>query len=356
MPHGGRGFTLEQFVDFDTGEQVHQTAAEAAKSSLEPAESGGMLVGSSSGFQRAHDLMRRAATTQVTVLLTGETGVGKERFARALHEHSDRAAGPFVAVNCAALPAELIEAELFGVEKGAFTGAHAARAGRFERADGGTLFLDEVGDLPLPAQAKLLRVLQEGEVTRIGGSHPRPARVRVIGATNQSLDTAVSAGRFRLDLLHRIADWQVTLPPLRERPLDIALLAGKFLEEACRARGILISGITRAAHDALLAHDWPGNVRELQREMARAAVFLGNGDALSRVDFGPALRSAPKTAGLSLSAQLEAAERRIIQQAISAAAGNMSDAANRLGVARSTLYRRLEALGLRESDPGQQDD
>ncbi|HPF73914.1 MAG: sigma 54-interacting transcriptional regulator [Lysobacteraceae bacterium] len=301
-------------------------------------------------YQRA----RRIADSDLNVLILGESGTGKEVLAQFIRRHggADR---PYVALNCAALADDLIDAELFGIERGVATGVDA-RAGKFEQAHGGILFLDEIGDMAAATQARLLRVLQEGEVTRIGGSHPRPARVRVIGATNQSLDTAVSAGRFRLDLLHRIADWQVTLPPLRERPLDIALLAGKFLEEACRARGILISGITRAAHDALLAHDWPGNVRELQREMARAAVFLGNGDALSRVDFGPALRSAPKTAGLSLSAQLEAAERRIIQQAISAAAGNMSDAANRLGVARSTLYRRLEALGLRESDPGQQDD
>lgn len=301
-------------------------------------------------YQRA----RRIADSELNVLILGESGTGKEVLAQFIRRHgaADR---PYVALNCAALTDDLIDAELFGIERGVATGVDA-RSGKFEQAHGGILFLDEIGDMAAATQARLLRVLQEGEVTRIGGSQPRPARVRVISATNQNLDTAVSAGRFRLDLLHRIADWQVTLPPLRERPLDIALLAGKFLEEACRARGILISGITRAAHDALLAHNWPGNVRELQREMARAAIFLGNGDALSRVDLGFALRCAPKTADQGLNAQLEAAERRIIQQAISAAAGNMSDAANRLGVARSTLYRRLEALGLRESDPGQQHD
>jgi len=160
----------------------------------------------------------------------------------------------------------------------------------------------------------------------------------------------VAEGRFRLDLLHRIADWQVTLPPLRERPQDIALLAGRFLEQACRARGIRISGITRAAHAALIAHDWPGNVRELQREMARAAVFLSNDDALSQLDLSVALRRDPTESGKDLTSQLEAAERRILRTAIAVADGNMSDAATRLGIARSTLYRRMEALGLRERD------
>ncbi|MEZ5455052.1 MAG: sigma 54-interacting transcriptional regulator [Lysobacteraceae bacterium] len=291
---------------------------------------------------------RRVASSDLNVLIRGESGTGKEVFAQFIRQHAGDAR-PYVALNCAALAPDLIDAELFGIERGVATGVEA-RPGKFEQAHGGIVFLDEIGDMSPPTQARLLRVLQEGEATRIGGSRPRPAQVRVIAATNQDIDTAVAEGRFRLDLLHRIADWQVTLPPLRERPQDIALLAGRFLEQACRARGIRISGITRAAHAALIAHDWPGNVRELQREMARAAVFLSNDDALSQLDLSVALRRDPTESGKDLTSQLEAAERRILRTAIAVADGNMSDAATRLGIARSTLYRRMEALGLRERD------
>ncbi|MEZ5484841.1 MAG: sigma 54-interacting transcriptional regulator [Lysobacteraceae bacterium] len=292
-------------------------------------------------YQRA----RRVASSDLNVLIRGESGTGKEVLAQFIRQHDGKRDAPYVALNCAALADDLIDAELFGIERGVATGVNA-RPGKFEQANGGILFLDEIGDMAPSTQARLLRVLQEGEVTRIGGSQPRPARARVIAATNQDLDQAVADGRFRLDLLHRIADWQVTLPPLRERPQDIPLLAGRFLEQACRARGIRVSGITRAAHAALLGHDWPGNVRELQREMARAAVFLGNGDALSRVDLGLSLQQEQGDAGTDLNAQLQAAERRILRTAITAAAGNISEAASRLGIARSTLYRRMEALGI----------
>lgn len=289
---------------------------------------------------------RRVAASNLNVLIRGESGTGKEVLAQFIRQHSGKDM-PYVALNCAALTQDLIDAELFGIERGVATGVEA-RAGKFEQAHGGILFLDEIGDMAAPTQARLLRVLQEGEVTRIGSGKPRPAQVRVIAATNQNLDAAVAEGRFRLDLLHRIADWQVTLPPLRDRPQDIPLLAARFLEQACRARGIRIRGITRAAHAALLAHDWPGNVRELQREMARAAVFLGHDDALSRVDLGAALRHGQEAVGSDLASQLEAAERRILRTAIASVGGNMSEVAARLGIARSTLYRRMEALGLRE--------
>ena len=224
---------------------------EALRSTLAPTGPCGSMVGQSPAFRRAFELLGKAAATQVTVLLTGETGVGKERFARTLHELSVRRDGPFVAVNCAALPAELIEAELFGVEKGAYTGAHAARTGRFERADGGTLFLDEIGDLPVPLQAKLLRALQEGEIERLGSETTRKVNVRLVAATNVDLDAAVKAGRFRRDLLYRLNIYPIRIPPLRERGADIELLgadAARALHGAARqaAAGFQRTGVAGA--------------------------------------------------------------------------------------------------------------
>ncbi|UUZ78501.1 sigma 54-interacting transcriptional regulator [Polaromonas sp. P1(28)-13] len=224
-----------------------QSQVEALKSTLEPASQGVQLIGTSTAFRKAYTLMQKVAQTQVTVLLTGETGVGKERFARALHELSSRADAPFVAVNCAALPAELIEAELFGVEKGAYTGAHAARAGRFERADGGTLLLDEVGELPMAAQAKLLRVLQEGEIERVGGETTRKVNVRLVAATNVDLEQAVHAGRFRRDLMYRLNVYPICIPPLRERQTDIEPLAQSMLARFCALHSKRIAGFEERA-------------------------------------------------------------------------------------------------------------
>lgn len=293
------------------------------------------------------DIFRRAAqvaASRLNVLILGESGTGKEQLAQFIRDHAEAPQAPFVAINCAALADDLIDAELFGIEKGVATGVEA-RAGKFEQANGGILFLDEIGEMSASTQARILRVLQEGEVLRIGGSTPRPARVRIIAATNADLDARIADGRFRLDLLHRIADWQVTLPPLRERVADIAPLALKFLDAACRERGVRLRGITRAACTALQAADWPGNVRELQREMARAAVFLGDGDALGSDDLRPVLR-AGLGAGHDLASQLQTAERRILQLALAACGGNISQAAERLAISRSTLYRRMAALAL----------
>ncbi|MDP2418851.1 MAG: sigma 54-interacting transcriptional regulator [Hydrogenophaga sp.] len=345
---------------------------EALKTTLEPTTSGGMLIGASPAFQHAHDLMRRAACTQVTVLLTGETGVGKERFARALHEHSDRATGPFVAVNCAALPAELIEAELFGVEKGAYTGAHAARAGRFERAEGGTLFLDEVGDLPLAAQAKLLRVLQEGEIERLGAETTRKVNVRMVTATNVDLDAAVAQGRFRRDLLYRLNVYPICIPPLRERSADIEPLARHLLARFMALHNKRLSGIGDRALQALMHHDWPGNVRELENLVERGVILAAQGGTVELEHLFPNQPGARQQgvdphgrlarvlpAGeselceriVSSGLSLEQLETRVLALAVERSGGNLSGAARLLGLTRPQLAYRLKRQQLDDESP-----
>lgn len=335
---------------------------EALRTSLRPAESAGMLVGSSSAFQRAHDLMLRAASTHVSVLLTGETGVGKERFARALHEHSDRASGPFVAVNCAALPAELIEAELFGVEKGAYTGAHAARAGRFERAEGGTLFLDEVGDLPMPAQAKLLRALQEGEIERLGSESTRKVNVRLVAATNVQLEQAVERGQFRRDLFYRLNVYPICIPPLRERPADIEPLARHLLARFTAVHQKRIADFSDRALQALERHDWPGNVRELENLVERGVILASLGGVIEAEHLFPNQpevehdtldtqgrleRQVPKDElllceqVLDSGLPIEALEARVLALAVERSKGNLSGAARLLGLSRAQLSYRL---------------
>ena len=344
---------------------------EALKNTLEPAESGGMLVGTSPAFQRAHDLMRRAAATQVTVLLTGETGVGKERFARALHAHADRAAGPFVAVNCAALPAELIEAELFGVEKGAFTGAHAARSGRFERAEGGTLFLDEVGDLPLPAQAKLLRVLQDGEVERLGGESARKVHVRLVAATNVNLEAAVERGQFRRDLFYRLNVYPICIPPLRERPSDIEPLARHLLVRFSALHHKRLEGFSDRALQALARHAWPGNVRELENLIERGVILAAQGGVIEAEHLFPnqpevahdgldpqgrLTRSAPQEEQrlcaqvLDAGVPIESLEAQVLALAVERSRGNLSGAARMLGISRAQLAYRLKRQQTPDTD------
>jgi transcriptional regulator with PAS, ATPase and Fis domain len=300
----------------------------------------------------------------VTVLLTGETGVGKERFARALHELSARRAAPFVAVNCAALPGELIEAELFGVEKGGYTGAHASRAGRFERADGGTLFLDEIGDMPLAAQAKLLRALQEGEIERIGSEAPRKVHVRVVAATNVDLEAAVAQGRFRRDLLYRLNVYPIRIPALRERPGDIEALARAMLARFCALHGKRIAGISERAMQALATHPWPGNVRELENLIERGVILAAQDGPIELEHVFPEAPDAPHQAGLGPRGQLadldtreqrdllervlgcgltlEQLEQRLLDAAVDGAQGNLSAAARRLGITRPQLAYRLK--------------
>ncbi len=341
-----------------------QSQVEALKSTLEPATQGGQLIGNSTAFRKAYTLMQKVASTQATVLLTGETGVGKERFARVLHELSSRASKPFVAVNCAALPAELIEAELFGVEKGAYTGAHAARAGRFERADGGTMLLDEVGEMPLAAQAKLLRVLQEGEIERVGGETTRKVNVRLVAATNVDLEHAVAAGRFRRDLMYRINVYPICIPPLRERKTDIELLAQVMLARFCALHSKRVLGFEERALQALLKHSWPGNVRELENLVERGVIlasqsgmvevehlFPNQPDAAhTTLDAHGHLAPLPtakdddlSTRILDSGSSLEEIEGRVLDHAMARARGNLSEAARLLGLTRPQMaYRQKQ--------------
>jgi DNA-binding NtrC family response regulator len=299
--------------------------------------------------------VRRAAPSEGRVLITGENGTGKELVARAIHEGSRHASGPFVKLNCAAVPAELIESELFGHERGAFTGAVAARKGKFELADGGTLFLDEVGDMPPAMQAKVLRVLQEGEFERVGGAATLKVSVRVVAATNKDLTAEVGAGRFREDLYYRLNVVPIHAPPLRERKEDLAELAERFLTEACARNGRRPMRFAREALLALQAHDYPGNVRELRNLVERIAI-LADGPGLSAEDVAAALPGSRRPradrwrAGRGFHDLVEEAEREIIQGALAAQEENISETARVLGLERSHLYKKMKALGLRRGE------
>ena len=340
-----------------------QSQVETLRSTLQPTDELGPLVGRSKAFDAAAALLRKAAATQVTVLLTGETGVGKERFARALHAMSPRAGKPFVAVNCAALPAELIESELFGAEKGAFTGAGAARPGRFERADGGTLLLDELGELPLTAQAKLLRVLQQGEIERLGGTQTRKVDVRVVAATNVDLQAAVASGRFRSDLMYRLNVYPIRIPPLRERVDDIEPLAVHLLNRFGALHGKRVPGFTDRALGAMRGYPWPGNVRELENLIERGVILASPGEPVDVHELFPMLtgqapvmvnaagdleRGAPSGSAalfdemLRHGLSLDALEDTLIQEAVHRAGGNLAAASRALGLSRPQLSYRLQ--------------
>ena len=318
------------------------------------------LVGASPAMARVADLLRRAAGTQITVLITGASGTGKEVAARALHEESDRADEPFVALNCGAIPEALIESELFGHEKGAFTGAHSERPGCFEAASGGTLFLDEIGELPRDLQVKLLRVLQEREVVRVGGNRPRPVDTRVVAATNRDLAGDLRSGAFREDLYYRIAVYPVHMPPLQEREDDVLLLARTFLQQLGRRHGRRVLSLPDSTRQALLQHAWPGNVRELENALERA-LLLTDGEELTVQTL--ALRAsgpepARPTSGHPTSPTrakafewpreledlppLELVERAWLERALELCDGNVREVSRRLGIGRATIARRLE--------------
>jgi DNA-binding NtrC family response regulator len=305
------------------------------------------IVGSSPAMQAVHEQVRRAGPTEVTTLVLGESGTGKELVAGALHRLSPRAGGPFVAVNCAALPSELVESELFGHRKGAFSGAAGDRPGRFQLADGGTLFLDELADLPAAAQAKLLRALETRRVQRLGGGPEEPVDVRLVAATRADLPAEVEAGRFREDLYFRLGVFTIRMPPLRERLEDLPDLVESLVGLLARLHRRPVEGVTAQALELLRAHDWPGNVREL-RNVLEQAVVRASGAWIGPSDLG--LAAAPGRSHPVYPDELDAAralfERQHIGRILGEVSGDVEGAAKRLGVARSSLYKRLKDLDL----------
>ena len=319
-------------------------------------------------------LARRVANSDIPVLIQGESGTGKEVFARAIHGSSDRAGGPFVAVNCGALPAALVESVLFGHEKGAFTGAISRQPGRFQEADGGTLFLDEIGELPPEAQVKLLRTIQTGEVDPVGAAAPVRVDIRLISATNRDLGSMMAEGTFREDLFYRIGAFPLRLPPLRARREDLPRLARMFVKRIAAAEGVHVEGFTRPAIEAILRAPWPGNVRQLENTIHRAVV-LADGPLIRPCDLGE-----PEGHGITEPAAGEGAigaeagwtggaggrdpflrgdgnirnlleiEAEAIRRALALYGGRISETARRLGIGRSTLYRKLDELGIEKPD------
>jgi Nif-specific regulatory protein len=303
-------------------------------------------------------LMESAAASPITVLIEGETGTGKELVARGIHQHSVRADAPFVAINCAALPEALLESELFGHRKGAFTGAVQDQRGFFEAANGGTILLDEIGDMPPVMQAKLLRVLQEGEIVPVGDRRPRRVDVRVISATNRDLVAEVDRGTFRSDLFYRLSAFPIRLPPLRERRDDIPLLAERFLTAAAQRHGKVVVGFEPDALARLVAFDWPGNVRELQNELERAVALARAGEPIRvahlspKIATGGMIAAAPPTRAavsdtIGLRAARTAFEVRHISSVLELHGGNVTRAAAALGVSRVALQKKMKEHGLR---------
>jgi two-component system response regulator AtoC len=361
---------LEKPFDPDAALGVVARAAERKRRSDEArrdaapgtAEAFHNLVGRSPRIREAFALLEKAAGLDITVLLLGETGTGKELAARAIHYHSARKERRFVPVNCGALPAELVESELFGHARGAFTGAAAAKPGLFEEAEGGTLFLDEVGELPLPAQVKLNRALQEKEIRRVGDTQPIPVDVRVIAATHRDLREEAKGGRFREDLFYRLHVFPVTLPPLRDRVDDVPLLAGHFLAKHARALRREVAGLDPEAVARLAGYPWPGNVRELENAIERA-IAVGTGERIEVADLpaevagaapGPVAADPAALAKLPYREAVAEARERISRDYLVALlaefGGNVTRAAERAGLERESLHRLLRRHGIRSDD------
>jgi DNA-binding NtrC family response regulator len=364
----------------ETG-RLRKKAREHARAAAAPLG----LVGASPAIEKLRGEIERAAKAGARVLITGENGTGKELVARALHERSPRAAGAFIKVNCAAIPKELIESELFGHEKGSFTGAHSRKIGKVEAADGGALFLDEIGDMALEAQAKLLRVLEEGEVERVGGNEPIRVDVRVIAATNQDLAKAIDRGTFREDLFYRLNVIPIRVPKLAERTEDIPVLVDHFSGYFAEESGRRPRSFSKDATAALVAWPWPGNVRELRNVVERLTI-MAEGERIEEGDVRAVLREArpgfgthpthapaspeasrppsadgsdaaspssesPSEANLPLAEILERTERNAIRRALDEARGRISDAARILGMDRANLHRKMRRLGIGRDDP-----
>jgi two-component system response regulator AtoC len=343
----------------DTSVHVLRWVPEREQSSERPGETDDGIVVEDPAVRELFGLARKVASTDLSVLLLGETGVGKDVFARAVHAHSPRRARPLVAVNCAALPEAILESELFGYERGAFTGAVQSKAGLLESAHGGTLFLDEIGEMPVTMQAKLLRVLADAQLTRLGSTRARVVDLRTVSATNRDLEVAVAEGQFRLDLFYRLKGIAIRIPPLRERISEIMKLAALFAERACARAGRPTPGFSEDAVQALREHPWPGNIREL-RNVVECAIAVGDGETLTAEALLISPRPRPATPDMAAPAVTHEVRRGRLTRAevvdaLQRAAGNQSLAAELLGVSRRTLIKRLEDYQLPRPKKGQRD-
>jgi transcriptional regulator with GAF, ATPase, and Fis domain len=351
------------YAELKTSEQKLRTQVGALRRDLARRDRFTDIVGTGPAMAEVFRLMESAAASPIPVLITGETGTGKELVARSIHRASERAEQALLAINCAALSPALLESELFGHRRGSFTGADQDKRGLFEATHGGTIFLDEVGEMPAPMQAKLLRVLQEGEVTPVGDVRPRKVDVRVISATNRDPLAEVAAGRLRDDLYHRLAAFPIHVPPLRERREDIPLLAQRALTTACERSRKRVAGIDPAVLDLLARFDWPGNVRELENEMSRAVALVRAGDVIRVAELSakvcgagqgenvaraaPVESASPPAVGSAMRQGRAAFEARYIAEVLNQHRGNVSRAARTLGVSRVTLHKKLKEYGLR---------
>ncbi len=370
MKRGAVDFITKPF-QLDTLSSAVRVAAERLALRRRPTINAGRreveVIVESPAMQRVFDHVQAIAPFNTTVLLTGETGTGKEVVARSIHQQSPRRERPFVALNCAAVPEQLLEDELFGHVKGAFTGAHAAREGRFEQADGGTLFLDEIGDMSLPLQAKLLRVLQEREFERLGSSRPVRVDVRVIAATSCNIEERVANGQFRADLYYRLNVVHLKIPPLRERQADIMPLAEHLLANFCRNVGLPAKKLDEAARRAMLSYRWPGNVRQLQNAMERAAVLSGARATITLDDLPEEVRGGAASGvsavaapvrtetqipdeGLNFEAVVSQVERELLLQSLAKTKGNKMQAAKLLNMKRTTFVEKLKRLQINVDD------